>query len=160
MLRNASALVSEQWVSASQVQVSIFLPHYADDVLCKFLMELLSTSDLIFTQGAKQSKVLFAAWMYLNTQYLLKFIHEVEKKKQPKAIDNNKEMHCASFYWWFSYWVWVTNYGSSWRRGRHQAPGESWRWRARIGNIMAAVFMSDSKWIIVQGWRNGNIINI
>ena len=23
--------------------------------------------------------------------------------------------------------------------------GESWRWRARIGNIMAAVFMSDSK---------------
>lgn len=84
-LRNASALVSEQWVSASQVQVSIFLPHYADDVLCKFLMELLSTSDLIFTQGAKQSKVLFAAWMYLNTQYLLKFIHEVEKKKAPKS---------------------------------------------------------------------------
>ena len=46
-------------MSASQVQVSIFLPHYADDVLCKFLMELLSTSDLIFTQGAKQSKDLF-----------------------------------------------------------------------------------------------------
>ena len=25
-------------MSASQVQVSIFLPHYADDVLCKFLI--------------------------------------------------------------------------------------------------------------------------
>ena len=43
-------------MSVSQVQVSIFLPHYADDVLCKFLMELLSTSDLIFTQGAELLK--------------------------------------------------------------------------------------------------------
>ena len=160
MLRNASALVSEQWVSASQVQVSIFLPHYADDVLCKFLMELLSTSDLIFTQGAKLLKSYLQPECISTLNIYSNSFMKSRRKKHPKAIDNNKEMHCASFYWWFSYWVWVTNYGSSWRRGRHQAPGESWRWRARIGNIMAAVFMSDSKWIIVQGWRNGNIINI
>ena len=86
-LRNASALVSEQWVSASQVQVSIFLPHYADDVLCKFLMELLSTYDLIFTQGAEllksylQPECISTLNIYSNN----KFIHEVEKKKAPKS---------------------------------------------------------------------------
>ena len=58
-------------------------PHYADDVLCKFLMELLSTSDLIFTQGAEllKSYLQFECISTLNIEYLLKFIHEVEKKK-------------------------------------------------------------------------------
>ena len=122
-LRNASALVSEQWVSASQVQVSIFLPHYADDVLCKFLMELLSTSDLIFTQGAELLKSYLQPECISTLNIYSNSFMKSRRKKHPKAIDNNKEMHCASFYWWFSYWVWVTNYGSSWRRGRHQAPG-------------------------------------
>ena len=58
-------------------------PHYADDVLCKFLMELLSTSDLIFTQGAEllKSYLQFECISTLNINSLLKFIHEVEKKK-------------------------------------------------------------------------------
>ena len=58
-------------------------PHYADDVLCKFLMELLSTSDLIFTQGAEllKSYLQLECISTLNIEYLLKFIHEVEKKK-------------------------------------------------------------------------------
>ena len=46
-------------------------------------MELLSTSDLIFTQGAEllKSYLQFECISTLNIEYLLKFIHEVEKKK-------------------------------------------------------------------------------